>query len=140
MDNHTPMVGDIYLDENGYIMIITKIDTDGEHYMVYDDGSYDSVWGLSTYTYIGHYDIKQMFKAMEDAKANHLDIDTQVVRAIEYMNKRITDKDNNSRLIGCDMRVDKDNNTVFVQMYDTIGAGYRWVSVADLIEQFKLPK
>ena len=139
MSKHTPAVGDIYLDEEtGYTMVITKIDTDGEHYMMYDDGSYDSVWRLSTFTHIGHYDIKQMFKAMEDAKASYMDIDKQVVAAVQYMNKHVCNKDGATHLVGCDMRVDKEIDTVFVQIYNTIGAGYRWISVADLMQEYTI--
>ena len=137
MDKHTPTVGDMYIDDCGYTIIIFRIDTDGELYVMYDDGSFDSIYALTDeFTYIGHYDVKQLFIAMEDAKRKYMDIDKQVLAAVQYMNKHVFDRDKNARLIGCDMRVDKEIDTVFVQMYNAIGAGYRWISVADLMQEY----
>lgn len=139
MSKHTPIVGDIYLDDSGYIIIICRIDTDGEYYIIYDDGSYDSIYAINDeFTYIGHYDINQMFQAMVDAKEQYMDIDKQVLSAVQYMDKHVCNQDGVTHLVGCDMRVDKEIDTVFVQMYNTIGAGYRWISVADLMEEYTL--
>lgn len=139
MNKHTPAVGDIYIDDNGYTIIIFRIDTDGEYYIMYDDGSFDSLYSItSEFTYIGHYDTSQIFKAMKDAEEQYMDIDKQVLSAVQYMNKHVYSQDGTPHLVGCDMRVDKDIDTVFVQMYNTIGAGYRWISVADLIEEYTL--
>lgn len=139
MDKHTPTAGDIYIDDNGYTIIIFRIDTDGECYIMYDDGSFDSLYSITNeFTYIGHYDINQIFQAMKDAEEQYMDIDKQVVAAVQYMNKHVRNKDGATHLIGCDMRVDKEIDTVFVQMYNTIGAGYRWISVADVIKEYTL--
>lgn len=139
MDRHSPTVGDIYIDDNGYIIIIFRIDTDGEYYIMYDDGSFDSLYSItSEFTYIGHYDTSQIFKAMKDAEEQYMDIDKQVLSAVQYMNKHVCNKDDTTHLVGCDMRVDKEIDTVFVQIYNTIGAGYRWISVADLMKEYTL--
>jgi hypothetical protein len=139
MNKHTPTVGDIYLDDTGYTIIIFRIDTDGEHYVMFDDGSFDSLYDITDeYTYIGHYDVKQLFEAMRDAEKKYMDIDKQVLSAVQYMNKHVFDRDKNARLVGCDMRVDKDIDTVFIQVYSQIGAGYQWVSVADIMNEYTL--
>lgn len=139
MDRHSPTVGDIYIDDNGYIIIIFRIDTDGEYYIMYDDGSFDSLYSItSEFAYIGHYDTNQIFQAMTNAKENYMDIDKQVVSAVQYMNRHVCNKDGATHLVGCDMRVDKDIDTVFVQMYNAIGAGYRWISVADLMQEYTI--
>jgi hypothetical protein len=139
MDRHSPTVGDIYIDDNGYTIIIFRIDTDGEYYIMYDDGSFDSLYSITReFTYIGHYDTSQIFQAMENAKENYMNIDKQVVSAVQYMNRHVCNKDGATHLVGCDMRVDKDINTVFVQMYNTIGAGYKWISVADLMQEYTI--
>lgn len=139
MDKHKTTVGDIYLDDDGYTIIICRIDADGEYYIIYDDGSYDSIYAINDeFTYIGHYDINQMFKAMKDAEEQYMDIDKQVLSAVQYMNRHVCNKDGATHLVGCDMRVDKEIDTVFVQMYNTIGAGYRWISVADLMKEYTL--
>lgn len=139
MDKHIPTVGDIYLDDNGYTIIICRIDADGEYYIIYDDGSYDSIYTINDeFTYIGHYDINQLFEAMKDAEEQYMDIDKQVLSAVQYMNKHVYNKDGATHLVGCDMRVDKEIDTVFIQMYNTIGAGYRWISVADLMKEYTL--
>ena len=136
MDKHTPTVGDIYIDDCGYTIIIFRIDTDGELYIMYDDGSFDSIYTITDeYTYIGHYDVEHLFQVMTDAKEQYMDIDKQVVAAVQYMNKHVCNKDGATHLVGCDMRVDKDIDTVFVQVYSQIGAGYRWTSVADLMRE-----
>ena len=139
MNKHIPTVGDIYLDDNRYTIIICRIDADCEYYILYDDGSYDSIYAINDeFTYIGHYDISQMFQAMADAKEQYMDIDKQVLSAVQYMNKHVYNKDGATHLVGCDMRVDKEISTVFVQMYNTIGAGYKWISVADLMKEYTL--
>lgn len=139
MNKHTPTVGDIYLDDTGYNIIIFRIDTDGEHYVMFDDGSFDSIYAITDeFTYIGHYDVEQIFTAMRDAKKKYIDIDKQVLAAVQYMNKHVFDRDKNARLVGCDMRVDKDIDTVFIQVYSQIGAGYQWVSVADVMNEYTL--
>lgn len=139
MNKHTPIVGDIYFDDRGYTIIIFRVDTDGEFYVMYDDGSFDSIYALTNeFTYIGHYDINQLFKAMADAEEQYMDIDKQVLSAVQYMDKHVCNKDGATHLVGCDMRVDKEIDTVFVQMYNAIGAGYRWISVADLMKEYTL--
>lgn len=139
MNKHTPIVGDMYIDDCGYTIIIFRIDTDGELYVMYDDGSFDSIYAITDeYTYIGHYDVEQLFQAMTDAKEQYMDIDKQVVAAVQYMNKHVCNKDGATHLVGCDMRVDKDIDTVFVQVYSQIGAGYRWTSVADLMREYTI--
>lgn len=139
MDKHKTTVGDIYIDDEGFTIIICRIDANGEYYIMYDDGSFDSLYSItSEFTYIGHYDTNQIFQAMENAKENYMDIDKQVVSAVQYMNRHVCNKDGATHLVGCDMRVDKDIDTVFVQIYNTIGAGYRWISVADLMQEYTI--
>lgn len=139
MNKHTPIAGDIYLDDGGFVVIVCRVDADGECYVMYDDGSCDTIYKISDeFTYIGHYDIEQLFQAMADAQENYMDIDKQVLSAVQYMNKHVCNKDGATHLVGCDMRVDKEIDTVFVQMYNTIGAGYRWISVADLMKEYTL--
>lgn len=139
MSRHTPTVGDIYIDDCGYTIIVFRIDTDGELYVMYDDGSFDSIYAITDeYTYIGHYDVEQLFQAMTDAKEQYMDIDKQVVAAVQYINKHVCNKDGATHLVGCDMRVDKDIDTIFVQVYSQIGAGYRWTSVNDLMREYTI--
>lgn len=139
MDKHTPTVGDIYLDDDNYVIVICHIDGDGEYYVMFEDGSCDTLYTISSeFKHIGHYDINQLFEAMKDAKEQYMDIDKQVLSAVQYMNKHVCSKDGATHLVGCDMRVDKEIDTVFVQMYNTIGAGYRWISVADLMKEYTL--
>ena len=139
MNKHTPTIGDIYLDDDNYVIVICHIDGNGEYYVMYEDGSCDTLYNITNeFTYIGHYDINQVFKAMVDAKEQYMDIDKQVVAAVQYMNKHVCNKDGATHLVGCDMRVDKEIDTVFVQMYNTIGAGYRWISVADLMKEYTI--
>lgn len=139
MNKHTPTIGDIYLDDDNYVIVICHIDGSGEYYIMYEDGSCDTLYNITNeFTYIGHYDINQVFKAMVDAKEQYMDIDKQVLSAVKYMNKHVCNKDGATHLVGCDMRVDKEIDTVFVQMYNTIGAGYRWISVADLMQEYTI--
>lgn len=138
MDKHKPTVGDIYMNEYGDALLLCRADDNYYHFM-YDDGSFDTIYDIpSDFTYIGHYDVNQILTAMEDAKDSYMDIDKQVLYAVQYMNNNVYDKDGNTRLVGCDMRVDHDIDTVFVQVYSVIGAGYQWVSVADIREEYTL--
>lgn len=139
MDKHTPTVGDIYLDDDNYVIVICHIDGDGEYYVMFEDGSCDTLYTISSeFKHIGHYDINQLFKAMKDAEEQYMDIDKQVLSAVQYMNKHVCNKDGATHLVGCDIRVDKEIDTVFVQMYNTIGAGYRWISVADIMKEYTI--
>lgn len=137
MDRHKTTVGDIYIDNEGFTIIICRIDVNGDYYVLHDDGSCDTICRITNeFTYIGHYNITKVFKAMKDAEEQYMDIDKQVLSAVQYMNKHVCNQDGATHLVGCDMRVDKETDTVFVQMYDTIGAGYRWISVADLMQKY----
>lgn len=139
MSKHTPAVGDIYLDDGGFTILICRIDECGEYYVMFEDGSCDTIYAITNeFTYIGHYDMQQLFEAMKDAEEQYMDIDKQVLSAVQYMNKHVCNKDGATHLVGCDIRVDKEIDTVFVQMYNTIGAGYRWISVADLMQEYTI--
>lgn len=138
MNKYKPVVGNIYMNEYGDALLLCRADDNYYHFM-YDDGSFDDIYDIpSDFTYIGHYDVNKIFNTMEDAKNSYMDIDKQALHAIQYINNHVYDKDGNTRLVGSDMRVDHDINTVFVQVYSMIGAGYQWVSVADICKDFTL--
>lgn len=135
--NNNIKVGDIYVDDSGFTFIVCSKWTDGEMSVMYDDGSHDTLWSIPDESvYGGSYDLSKVFQAMENAEANYMDINTQVQYAIQRMNKNVYDQDGNTRLIGYDIRVLRDSNTVLVQVYSDIGAVHSWVSVVDLLKKY----
>ena len=76
--------------------------------------------------------LKPMFDFMTLSNANNLSIPTQVKLALERINTNVY-RDNHRYLIGNDLRIESEENTVYVQLYADIGSNYRWTPMRDIL-------
>lgn len=133
--------GDIISCESGNTWIVAQASN--------DTGCYFGFNANSTYTLpykrqdnfkkIGEFLINSIQDAIDDAKRQSLDLQTQVNIAVNLMGQ-LLGKNDELLLVLTDMRVDKDKNIVSVRCSDGIGRPDRWMSVVDICEQYGVSK
>lgn len=133
--------GDIISCESGNTWIVAQASD--------DTGCYYGFNAYETYTLpyesqdnfkkIGEFPIDTIEEAIDDAKRQSLDLQTQVNIAVNLMGQLLGANDA-LLLILTDMRVDKDRNIVSVRCSDGIGRPDKWMSVADICEEYGVSK
>ena len=88
---------------------------------------------------VGEFPMSTIKDAIDDAKRQSLDIQTQVNIAVNLMGK-LLGEDNDLLLVLNDMRVDKDKNIVSIRCSDGIGRPDKWMSVVDVCEEYGVDK
>lgn len=89
---------------------------------------------------IGEFPMNTIKDAIDDAKRQSLDLQTQVNIAVSLMDKFLEANNKDSLLVSTDMRVDKDKNIVSVRCSDGIGRPDKWMSVVDICENYGVDK
>lgn len=133
--------GDIISCESGNTWIVAQASN--------STGCYFGFNANSTYTLpyerqdnfkkIGEFPINTIKDAIDNAKRQSIDLQTQVNIVVGIMGK-LLGEDNNLLLVLNDMRVDKDKNIVSVRCSDGIGRPDKWVSVVDICEDYGVSK
>lgn len=134
--------GDIIISDYGNAWIVSQ---------VYDqDKCYDGFDHIDTYSLdfdsqdkfkkIGEFTLQTIKDAIDDAKRQSLDLQTQVNIALSLMDKFLEANNKDSLLVSTDMRVDKDKNIVSVRCSDGIGRPDKWMSVVDICEDYGVDK
>lgn len=133
--------GDIISCEFGNTWIVAKASN--------DTGCYFGFNANSTYTLpyerqdnfkkIGEFPINSIQDAIDDAKRQSLDLQTQVNIAVNLMGQLLGANDA-LLLVLTDMRVDKDKNIVLLRCSDGIGRPDKWMSVVDICEDYWVDK
>lgn len=85
---------------------------------------------------IGEFSIGYIEDAIETAKSQFIDLQTQVNIAVNLMGKFLDADGMDTLLVLQDMRVDKDKNMVFIQCSTGGGKPNRWKTVVDLCEEY----
>lgn len=134
--------GDIISCESGNTWIVAQASN--------DTGCYFGFNANSTYTLpyerqdnfkkIGEFPINSIQDAIDDAKRQSLDLQTQVNIAVNLMGKFLDADGMDTLLVLQDMRVDKDENIVSVRCSDGIGRPDKWMSVVDICEDYGVDK
>lgn len=134
--------GDIISCKSGNTWIVAQASN--------DTGCYFGFNANSTYTLpyerqdnfkkIGEFPISDIEDAIDDAKRQSLDLQTQVNIAVNLMGKFLDADGMDTLLVSTDMRVDKDKNIVSVRCSDGIGRPDKWMSVVDICEQYGVSK
>lgn len=88
---------------------------------------------------IGEFPINIIKDAIDDAKSQFMDLQTQVNIAVNLMGQLLVSNDV-SLLVLTDMRVDKDKNIVSVRCSDGISRPDKWMSVTDICEDYGVDK
>lgn len=89
---------------------------------------------------IGEFPLQSIRDAIDDAKRQSMDLQTQVNIAVSLMDKFLEANNKDSLLVSTDMRVDKDKNIVSVRCSDGIGRPDKWMSIVDICEDYGVDK
>ena len=133
--------GDIISCESGNTWIVAQVSDDTECYFGFNaDSTYTSPYERQdNFKKIGEFPMNTIKDAIDDAKRQSLDLQTQVNIAVNLMGK-LLGEDNGLLLVLNDMRVDKDKNIVSIRCSDGIGRPDKWMSVVDICEEYGVDK
>lgn len=133
--------GDIISCKHGNTWIVAQVSNNTNSY--YGFGT-NSTYVLpyerqDKFEKIGEFPLQIIETAIDDAKRQSLDLQTQVNIAVNLMGQ-LLGSDNDLLLVLTDMRVDKDKNIVSVRCSDGIGRPDKWMSVVDICEEYGVDK
>lgn len=133
--------GDIISCENGSTWIVCQVSDSTECYFGFNANSTYTLpcERQDNFNKIGEFPLQTIKDAIDNAKRQSLDLQTQVNIAVNLMGK-LLGEDNGLLLVLNDMRVDKDKNIVSVRCSDGIGRPDKWMSVFDICEQYGVSK
>lgn len=133
--------GDIISCESGNTWIVTQVsDATGCYFGFNADSTYTSPYERQdNFKKIGEFPINIIKNAIDDAKSQFMDLQTQVNIAVNLMGQLLVSNDV-SLLVLNDIRVDKDKNIVSVRCSDGIGRPDTWMSVVDICENYGVDK
>lgn len=134
--------GDIIQNEYGCVFIIALADDDMQWYFGFGyNTTYKTPYGQQgSYTKIGEFPINIIEDAIENAKNQFIDLQTQVNIAVSLMGKFLDADTKDTLLVLSDMRVEKDKNTVYVQCSTGGGKPNTWKTVIDICEEYGINK
>lgn len=134
-------VGDIIQHKNGGSAIIVVIDKQNYNLFCFNSTNYYIIPDTD-YKYwkkIGTYDLSQIASAIKEAEENAVDLQTQVNMSLSLMDKTFsnyTPDSNDKVLVGNDIRVKKEDNKVYIQVYPVVGSGYEWQPVIKFRQKY----
>lgn len=133
--------GDIISRESGNTWIVAQVSNSTGCYFGFNANStYTSPYERQdNFKKIGEFPINIIKDAIDDAKSQFMDLQTQVNIAVNLMGQLLVSNDV-SLLVLTDMRVDKDKNIVSVRCSDGIGRPDKWMSVVDICENYGVDK
>ena len=133
--------GDIILCESGNTWIVAQAsDTTGYYFGFNENSTYTITYERQdNFKKIGEFPINIIKNAIDDAKSQFMDLQTQVNIAVNLMGQLLVSNDV-SLLVLNDIRVDKDKNIVSVRCSDGIGRPDKWMSVVDICEDYGVDK
>lgn len=134
--------GDIIRSASGTTWIVVQAsDRTGAYYGFNASGTYGLPYEQQVaFTKIGEFPMNTIEEAIDNAKNQFMDLQTQVNIAVELMDKFLDADGKDTLLVLKDMRVDKNANVVFVQCSTGGGKPNRWVTVVDLCEEYGINK
>lgn len=134
--------GDIIRSDYGSTFIIALADDETQWYFGFShETTYKMPYrGQDNYTKIGEFPIDTVEDAIETAKSQFIDLQTQVNIAVSLMGKFLDADGKDTLLVLQDMRVDKDKNMVFIQCSIGGGKPNRWITVVDICEKYGVNK
>lgn len=126
-----PTVGDIFSCSTGSVIILCGTNR-YYHFIDLNGRAFDTEYIPSDFTCVGHYDLQPMFDFMTLSNANSLNIPTQVKLALKYINTNVY-RNGHTYLIGNDLRIEPNENIVYIQLYTDIGSNYQWTPMRDIL-------
>ena len=133
--------GDIISCESGNTWIVAQVsDSTGCYFGFNANSTYTSPYERQdNFKKIGEFPMNTIKDAIDDAKRQSLDLQTQVNIAVNLMGQ-LLGADDGLLLVLSDMRVDKDKNIVSVRCSDGIGRPDKWMPIVDLCEEYGVNK
>lgn len=133
--------GDIISCESGNTWIVAQVsDATGCYFGFNENSTYTMPYERQdNFKKIGEFPINIIKNAIDDAKSQFMDLQTQVNIAVNLMGQLLVSNDV-ALLVLTDMRVDKDKNIVSVRCSDGIGRPDKWMSVVDICENYGVDK
>lgn len=133
--------GDIISCESGNTWIVAQVsDATGCYFGFNENSTYTMPYERQDNSKkIGEFPINIIKNAIDDAKSQFMDLQTQVNIAVNLMGQLLVSNDV-SLLVLNDIRVDKDKNIVSVRCSDGIGRPDKWMSVVDICENYGVDK
>lgn len=134
--------GDIISCESGNTWIVAQVSNDTGCYFGFNENStYTMPYERqNNFKKIGEFPINSIKDAIDDAKRQSLDLQTQVNIAVNLMGKFLNADGMDTLLVLQDIRVDKDKNIVSVRCSDGIGRPDKWMSIVDICEEYGVSK
>jgi hypothetical protein len=129
--------GDIISCKSGNTWIVAQVSDATECYFGFNANSTYTLpyERQDNFKKIGEFPMNTIKNAIDDAKRQSLDLQTQVNIAVNLMGQLLVSNDV-SLLVLNDIRVDKDKNIVSVRCSDGIGRPDKWMSVVDICEEY----
>lgn len=129
--------GDIISSESGRTWIVAQAsDSTGCYFGFNANSTYTLPYERQdNFKKICEFPLQSIKDAIDDAKRQSLDLQTQVNIAVNLMGQ-LLGEDNALLLVLNDMRVDKDKNIVSIRCSDGIGRPDKWMSVVDICEEY----
>lgn len=133
--------GDIISCESGNTWIVAQVsDATGCYFGFNENSTYTMPYERQdNFKKIGEFPINIIKNAIDDAKSQFMDLQTQVNIAVNLMGQLLVSNDV-SLLVLNDIRVDKDKNIVSVRCSDGIGRPDKWMCVVDICEDYGVDK
>lgn len=133
--------GDIISCESGNTWVVAQVSNNTECYYGFNaNETYTLPYERQdNFKKIGEFSINSIQDAIDDAKRQSLDLQTQVNIAVNLMGQLLGASDA-LLLVLTDMRIDKDKNIVSVRCSDGIGRPDKWIPVVDICEEYGVSK
>lgn len=133
--------GDIISCKSGNTWIVAQVsDSTGCYFGFNANSTYTLPYERQdNFKKIGEFPMNTIKDAIDDAKRQSLDLQTQVNIAVNLMGQLLGANDE-LLLVLTDMRVDKDKNIVSLRCSDGIGRPDKWMSVVDICEDYGVDK
>lgn len=130
--------GDIISSESGNTWIVAQASDSTGCYFGFDANSTYTLpyERQDNFEKIGEFPIDTIKDAIDDAKRQSIDLQTQVNIAVYLMGKFLDADGMDTLLILQDIRVDKDKNIVSVRCSDGICRQDKWMSMVDICEKY----
>lgn len=134
--------GDIISCESGNTWIVAQAsDSTGCYFGFNANSTYTLPYERQdNFKKIGEFPMNAIENAIDNAKRQSLDLQTQVNIAVNLMGKFLDADGMDTLLVLQDIRVDKDKNIVSVRCSDGISRPDKWMSVVDICEDYGVNK
>lgn len=130
--------GDIISSESGNTWIVAQASNSTGCYFGFDANSTYTLpyERQDNFIKIGEFPMNTIKNAIDDAKRQSMDLQTQVNIAVYLMGKFLDADGMDTLLVLQDIRVNKNKNIVSVRCSDGISRPDKWMSVVDICEQY----